>query len=253
MSYRREFTGLPERSRAALPKAGWRGQMAMWILTKFAMLFFIFMLAALMVSLSGQFRSALCDDQARLTAQRLTNGVADVINSPLEDERKVLPLEAVLSAGKADFERYTLNITDAPAAETDAPGSAEKVQTGEIILSLDTNAGCTGGGRAPYRDFQITLLGGPTNPVVTSPPLWQTALRKSQTLTATPSELEGKRTNFIVVLKCTRKVYPPIQQLWVQSCQAENPARCIDFQPIRGTAVDRVASDIERNCNPHPT
>ncbi len=231
--------------------------MALWILTKLAMLFFIFMLAALMVSLSGSFRSALCDDQARLTAQRLTNGVAGVINSPLEDERKVLPLEAVLSAGRADFERYTLNITDAPALEQDAaapPGTPpEKVRTGEIILTLDTSAGCTGGGRAAYRDFQVTLLGGPDNPVALSPPLWQTALHDSQTLTATPSELDEKRTNYLVVIKCTRKVFPPIKQLYIHACQTEDPIGCIDFQPPAGSAPNRVASEIELKCNPHPS
>src|SRR5512135_1345415 len=87
------------------------GDTAMWVLTKMAMLFFIAALAGILLVFGSYQQTGLCNEEARSISDRVASGLSQVINSPVEDERRVIQLEPSLALGDGNRARYTLNLT----------------------------------------------------------------------------------------------------------------------------------------------
>ncbi len=184
-----------------------KSQIALWMLTKMAMLFFIVGLALLITTFGNRQRAITCSDQADFTARALAGVINNVINSPVEDERKILALEASLSLGKTDFERYEVNVTKIVTE------SAGVVETGFFsILVKPAAVGCSGGASVPFEKFSVRLIGPG---------------KAGDTLLFEPSKREGSR--FLVVLKCKQKTYPPENFLFIEDCRQEEGGKCIGF------------------------
>ncbi|MFA4946588.1 MAG: hypothetical protein WC607_03585 [Candidatus Micrarchaeia archaeon] len=185
------------------------GQMAMWMLTKFAMVFFIMALAGLLLSFSEREREGLCNTQALRVANGIGGSIAQVVNSPLEDERKVYPLESVLSTGKEDYERYEITVTHrAPDGEHSLRVEVTAVQQG---CSAAKNVPFTGyDGQTPV-GFRVYLLGGAV---------------VDHAFTLEPSNPDA-RSRYFVMVKCQSKEYPFTRHLFLQDCKNENPTDCL--------------------------
>lgn len=183
-----------------------RAQIALWMLTKFAMVFFIFALALVLMGLADRQSNAICEAQAVSTAQAIANGIVGVINSPVEDESKILTLEAALGAGKESFQKYTVNLTRRVSGEK-----------GNIHVEVSTGEGCSGGARAPFDSsasgINLRLLGA--SPMVLTP--------------SKPFD----RTRFLGLLKCQPKTMQGNsllqKQLFVKNCKDANVSKCVDF------------------------
>ncbi|MFH1750789.1 MAG: hypothetical protein ABH863_03865, partial [Candidatus Micrarchaeota archaeon] len=89
-----------------------RGQMAMWILTKFALLFFIVSLFAIIFIFEQNARSQTCRMQSQRIADGIANRLSQILDSPVDDEQRSFPFELGLQLGQNDLGRYVVNITD---------------------------------------------------------------------------------------------------------------------------------------------
>ncbi|MBI2444982.1 hypothetical protein HYV43_01185 [Candidatus Micrarchaeota archaeon] len=200
------------------------------MLTKFAMVFFIITLAAIMVSFSDAQKESICRTQAQSMARNIAATLTNVINSPVEDERKVYTLESSLSVGKSQLERYSINITNIPSSATDGQGS------GSLVVHVQSGSGCEGYARAVY-DKSI-ILADP----VTMLSRWQAEAN----LVLKPSDLQW-RDYYLVMAKCRPKKSGSVSYLYARSCGerlgvALNPATC---DPRINTNVTSLSEKLQ--------
>lgn len=182
-----------------------RAQIALWMLTKFAMVFFIILLAVIMVSFTDTEKQAICRTQANAIAQSVASTIINVINSPVEDERKVFALESSLSVGQKQLERYTINISNIV--------SQSNPDTGSLVVSVLTVGGCSAGASASYeRSMKLvdpdTLLR-----------LWKDSREKGAVIELKPSDIYV-RDYYLVLAKCRPKVKGQPDYLFTRKCSA---------------------------------
>ncbi|OIO28036.1 hypothetical protein COX86_02700 [Candidatus Micrarchaeota archaeon CG_4_10_14_0_2_um_filter_60_11] len=191
-----------------------RGQIAMWMLTKFAMIFFIIALSMVLLSLSDAEKGGLCRTQAARIGEGVRGAITQVVNSPVEDERKVYSLESVLSTGKADFERYSLMFTH------HAYGDGKH----EIRVTLSSQStDCVYERAAPFKayeqdennGFRLFLQGATYNP-------------ENHSILLEPSK-PGDRSRYAVIVKCREKSYPYHQYLFLEDCRKDDPNECLSL------------------------
>ena len=187
---------------------------ALWILTKFAMLFFIFALAAVMLSLGNSQQTAACDSQAQNTVNAIAAKISQVIYSPAEDEKAVFAFQSVLPLG-AGGTRYDLNISYRTKASVAPPTS---------FLSFDlrplSQLDCSGanslslGEASAYRVVYYD-----SRPV---------EARDRDSIKFVPSEAKdpSKRSHYLVVLKCSVKQPGGQKYIFLQNCRADTADRC---------------------------
>jgi len=187
-----------------------RGQIAMWMLTKFAMIFFIGALALILLSVADIEKEGLCNVAAERTNKMITSAFIQVLNSPVEDERRIIPLESSLSIGKEDLARYEVNIT-----LFEYGGRRElRIETGVA------KADCGTGSRVPLEPdeelLEVQMGDEDDAPYFTLNP-------------SKPSRNQEKRSRFLVIIKCRDKCTGATEYLLVQDCKQDDPARCIQF------------------------
>jgi len=187
---------------------------ALWILTKFAMLFFIFALAAILLQMSLVQQSSACATQAGDAAHGITSKISQVVFSPSEDERQTYSLVGALPVGSNGV-RYGINITYRVLAS--ANGNAGLYITlgslSEVYCDAGTNIG----------------LGGPGNyEVVFVSPFGMEKAVAGSVLRLTPSAgSEGlKKSRYVVILKCGQKAPGGRKYLFIQDCHQEDLADC---------------------------
>ncbi len=190
-----------------------RAQIALWMLTKFAMVFFIIALALVMISFTDVQKTAVCRTQAQSMARNIASTLVNVVNSPVEDERKVFALESSLSVGKSQLERYTIEIANIPSSDSTEAGS------GSITVRVNTTLGCEGFGRATY-DKTMKL----------ADPETLTSLWKGKNLELHPSDVHV-RDLYLVIVKCKPKKKGLSNYLYLKRCSAPlgteiNPNDC---------------------------
>ena len=193
----------------------------MWMLTKMAMVFFILALALVLVGLSAKEKSGLCEARAESLVQNVRSQVIGVVSAPIEDERKVIPLERVLSTGSEDFQRYNLTVTWRKIQDSSG------VKQTLIFEAKAASASCDSGssllvpsGSSGYR---IHFKG----PNIKTKTASQGAMVE---LTSEPSKLYGSSPSlYLIVLKCSTKSWPLNKHLFIEDCQNENPATCWNF------------------------
>lgn len=174
-----------------------KGQIALSMLTRFSMVFFIIILATIMASFADRQKESVCQLQANTVAQSLASTINNVINSPSEDERKVIPLQAALSSGKRDFERYWIELTNQP--------SDTNPSVGTLKVEVKTMSTCSGGARASY-DASIKMDRRTLVP------------RKNFTLFPSNTTL---RDYYLVLIKCRSKKPPLRNFFFVEKCFAQ--------------------------------
>lgn len=185
--------------------------MAMWMLTKFAMIFFIMALAALLMSFVDIEREGLCNSQAARVTEAVSGALIQVINSPVEDERKVLPLESALSTGKSEFERYEIKIIDHESSTGDH----------EFRVEVDAaNPQCGMGKAIPY-DAGIILHFAGKNPI-------DDEGNPLEGILVEPSNSKS-RSRYIIIIKCSEKNYPSRKYLFIEDCKQDDPMECLSL------------------------
>lgn len=211
-----------------------RGQIELFALTKFAMLFFIFGLALILVSYGDREKNALCSSRGELIAKGIGSAFTQVINSPAEDERKVFPLEAALATGQDSFSKYNVSIVD----------RNNGVQKMLVIRVNSASTNCFGGASAGYPSGLTLHYEAPLfdsehqEPVLTGPAAGSTMLWLM------PSELYEKRSRYLILIKCSAKQLigsdtVPKKHLFIQDCAGPdpNPDHCLSLNDAQVNLV----------------
>jgi len=187
---------------------------ALWILTKFAMLFFIFALAGILLQMSVTQQSGACATQAADAASGITAKISQVLFSPSEDERQTYSLVGALPVGSSGV-RYGLNVTYRVLASSG--GNAGLYITLSSLSEVSCNAGTNIGLGEP----------GKYTVVFVSPSGMQKADAGS-VLRLTPSEgIEGlKKSRYVIILKCAQKTPDGNKYLFIQDCHQETATDC---------------------------
>ncbi len=187
---------------------------ALWILTKFAMLFFIFALAAILLQMSLVQQSGACATQAHDSASGITAKISQVIFSPSEDERQTYSLVGALPVGSNGV-RYEINITYRVLADTGG--------------NFGLNIGLGSLSEVSCDAWENIGLGEPGKYVVmfVSPSGMQKA-EKGSVLRLTPSAgVEGlKKSRYVIILKCSQKAPGGKKYLFIQDCHQETLSAC---------------------------
>ncbi|PIO06168.1 hypothetical protein COT29_02415 [Candidatus Micrarchaeota archaeon CG08_land_8_20_14_0_20_59_11] len=186
-----------------------RSQIALWMLTKFAMIFFIGALALILLGMSSREQSGLCDEQAGRVTSSVSGALVQVLSSPIEDERKVYPFETSLSVGRSDFELYTVNITKHTV------GDARSI----VIDVLPRSPTCKASGSIGIDSDVVVHFSGPRRYDTPEGPC----------LTLEPSSAK-QRSYYLVVIKCSTKRWPAEQHVYLDDCTFNNPAECITLE-----------------------
>jgi len=209
-----------ENKRFNCRKSKAKGQIALWMLTKFAMIFFILALALVLLGYSGVEKKNLCVTRAQGLASAIRSSIANVLTAPVEDERKVIPLERVLSIGESDYVKYKIKITNLQASGGSQSGTSQSNQL--VIEVLPTGAKeCNGGGNVPYPTGTTMVFGG-------------TAAENKEELELDPYGGIGgvDRSWYLVILKCKTKYWPPKEYIYLEDCKNQNPNTCLDFESV---------------------
>ncbi len=192
-----------------------KGQIALWMLTKFAMIFFILALALVLLGYSGIEKKNLCVTRAQGLANAIRSSIANVLTAPVEDERKVIPLERVLSIGESDYVKYAIKITNL-VGQSDQPNSL-------VIEVLPTGAkDCNGGGNVAYPKEAKIVFGG-------------SKAADKEALEFDPyGKVEGvDRSWYLVILKCKTKYWPSEEYVYLENCKNQDPSKCINFESVQ--------------------
>lgn len=228
-AFSNSFKQFKRRGREAKTKA----QIALWMLTKFAMIFFILALAFVLTSYSGKEKASLCQGVAQATANGMRSAIVNVMSSPVEDERKVIPLESKLSVGKEDFEAYEINVTDHDY------GGGKKALIIEVLPTTAKN--CFGGANVPYESiWNIRFGAGGTRDE-----------RGEPRLRLLPSARTGK-TLYLVLIKCGTKAWPPAKYLFMEACPNPNPNTCMNFSSVEQCCGWDWGGGSQPNCPENP-
>ena len=187
---------------------------ALWILTKFAMLFFIFALAGVLLQMSVVQKSGACATQAGDAASGITAKISQVIFSPSEDERQTYSLVGALPVGSGGV-RYSINISYNIFKST---GNNAGLYIGLSSLSEDACHANTNIGLGDPGKYKVVFV---------SP----SGMQKAETgtvLRLTPSEgTEGlKKSRYVIILKCAQKSPGGNKYLFIQDCHQESVTDC---------------------------
>ncbi len=216
-----------------------RGEMSLWMLTKFGMIFFIVALSAIVFSVELRAKDSICKDQSNAIAQAISSRITQVLESPAEDEQRTYAFPGGLSLGRSDRVRYLVQVTDRRKAGA--------VDEGRLIVNVSPSSGqkCEGASSVPYKGFAVKLIQGPRplDPPTGNP----------QTLTFSPSDLTYEKKSFyMVAIKCASKTTPPgagqPRFLYVQDCTHENVIAPPGGVGCLSITSDPPDPDIESNC-----
>ncbi len=204
------------------------------MLTRFAMVFFIMSLALIVLMFSSAEQKGLCRTQAELTARQIASSINQVLTSPAEDERKLIPLAAALNVGERDRARYTVNITKRADSKTLVVGVA--AASSDCIAFQSVGYGEV--------DEDKVFFQSKLNP--SSHLLSETfGGNVFEVLQLTPSKVED-RTSYLIVLKCRDKSsFAGKKFLYMQNCNYKfppdtgvNPDSCLNLNSDPGNPVE---------------
>jgi hypothetical protein len=195
-----------------------KGQMAMFILTKFAMLFFIMALFTIILIFEQNTRNLSCSQQTQIVANRIANRIAQVIDSPAEDEQRSFVFENSIVLGKNDEAKYTVNIT-----YREHLSKAQKILIDVVPRGVDK---CNTMAVVDFTNKTVTLASRPGQ-IITS---INHANYKDEVMQLNPSApTQNERSTYLTIIKCGSKRYPPSQYLFLEDCVQKNPINCLNF------------------------
>ncbi len=215
-----------------------RGDTAMWALTKMAMLFFIASLAGILLVFGGYEKTGLCNEEARQISNRIASGITQLLNTPVEDERRVIQLAPSLALGESSRARYFMEITRR-SLSPDKPFNA-------LVISVTSEADsrCSAGVQVTYSkalDNDASVPGGKRFFLLPAPaPVPSSrSVPSPEKLVLRPSVLKadyGDRTTFVALLKCTEKKTRLKTFYWLQDCTQRDSSACINLETAGGAA-----------------
>jgi hypothetical protein len=196
-----------------------RGQMAMFILTKFAMLFFIMALFTIILIFEQNTRNLSCSQQAQIVANRIANRIAQVIDSPAEDEQRSFVFENSIVLGKSDEARYSVNITYREYAS-----KAQKIIIDIVPKGVSK---CNTMAVVDFTNKTVSLASRPGQVINTI----NHANFKDEVMQLNPSaQTQNERSTYLTIIKCGSKSYPPRQYLFLEDCVQKDPTLCLNFE-----------------------
>ncbi|MEK6953450.1 MAG: hypothetical protein AABX01_00460 [Candidatus Micrarchaeota archaeon] len=213
-----------------------RGQMAMWILTKFALLFFIMSLFAIIFIFEQNARSQTCLTQTQRIANGITNRLSQILDSPVEDEQRSFPFELGLPLGGGDVARYKVNLTN----RVTNPEPGDTTIKGRLIVDvIPANVkNCIGSGVVSYSGRNVELFSLPERTSTKTLNAF-----KDKTITLSPSELdEGIRSYYLTMIKCGEKKFNGQKYMFIQDCSQKDFNKCFTF------TQDDPESNINAKC-----
>ena len=202
-----------------------RGDMALWILTKMAMLFFIFALSFFLLQVGGFHEQGVCTSQANIVTNGIASRISQVAFSPVEDERRVYSFESSISLGTGraryevgmllrgedDNKKFTINAT--PSSVQRKCTSGTSVVVGDVKIVFVPQAGAI----QKWEHMDVKFF----KPSARDP---------------------AEKSRYLVVIKCSSKYLDDNSQtrkfLFIQDCNEQDPHRCIDLA-TQGTAISR--------------
>ncbi len=214
-----------------------RGDTALWVLTKMAMLFFIAALSAIILLVTNVQKTGLCDEEARAISGRVASSLTQILNTPVEDERRVLQLEQALAIGGGQRARYTMTLT-----RRDIPGKAFHALVVKVTSELDP--ACSAGVQVTYPEsfdaepkrlfFLPSASPARAKKCGGSPGCIQGDNQALEQMVIKPSILnedrDGRRSTFITLLKCTEKKIGGLSFYYVQDCTQKDSTQCINLE-----------------------
>ncbi|MEW5955010.1 MAG: hypothetical protein AB1626_00545 [Candidatus Micrarchaeota archaeon] len=204
-----------------------RSQIELSMLTRFAMIFFIVSLAALMLGLSNREKAQLCSTQASSMASSIASQITQVITSPVEDEKKIFPLSGSLAVGKDEYSRYQIIITNKPPARENA--------SGYLLIEVRPASGgleCRTTVPVYYDEKQFETSQGDPIRLVSASADRVNETELGRALTLEPSIRGRERSWFLNMIKCRPKLVGLKTLLWIEDCNYEDPARCMNFSSL---------------------
>ncbi|MFH1107395.1 MAG: hypothetical protein V1787_05880 [Candidatus Micrarchaeota archaeon] len=219
-----------------------RGEISLWMLTKFGMVFFIIALAAIIFSFEISAREKICDDQSQAIASAIAGRLAQVIESPAEDEQRVYPFPPGLSLGRADNVRYYVNITDHKLV-SGCTGMCD----GRLVIDVApaSEKSCTGSASVPYSRLFLHLT-----PSVDSRGVIADPYGFGEILRFSPSDIDpAKKSFYLVTIKCGYKLAPPgderyVRHLYIQDCAHPEIGQCMQLTDDNIAGNSPVAENI---------
>lgn len=205
-----------------------RGQIELWMLTKFGMLFFIMALFAIIFVYQTAQQKQTCQSEAAGISGGIAGRIAEVIQSPAEDEARAYPLPPSFSLGRENKARYYVNVTllekTGPAAQAGKEGSI-------IVEVAPSTAECKVGPGVPFSGLEGVLLRGGK--------VRQEGQVARGTLTRTVMELNPNRivqstgvavrSEYLMIIRCGSKTLPKKSYLFLQDCTQPEVSSCLDF------------------------
>ena len=194
-----------------------KNQIELSMLTRFAMVFFIMSLALIVLMFSSTEQKGLCRTQAELAARQIASSINQVLTSPAEDERKLIPLVAALNVGEQDMARYTVNITQRHDLKTLVIGVA--AQSKECVAFQSVGYGDVAQDNVLFQPSHVP------SDQTDSKHLMEERFGSEvfKTLQLTPST-PSDRTSYLVVLKCRDKSsFRGENFLYLQNCNYAFP------------------------------
>lgn len=191
-----------------------RAQIELSMLTRFAMIFFIISLAAMMLNLSSMEKSHLCSSQAQSLTQAIAGQISQVINSPVEDERRIYPLTGSFAIGKEEFSRYNINITK-------HYDQKQKSNSFTVEVAPLVDASCNSRSDVYFNKTGVQFI----------PPTEITNLRGDEILVLDPSTPDIKsRSRYLVIIKCQPKQWGQGRVIFIEDCRNPDPTTCASLE-----------------------
>lgn len=177
--------------------------MTLTILSRIAMIFFIGALAAILFSATTTQKNSICKFQSAGVAFHVADQINQVLNSPLEDERRIVPLDIALSVGGEQTLGYELTINKTEAAEFT-----------RLIFVVRPRGyiACEGAYNIPV-DKRFTIHMPTTS---------------DDFLLSQPSALTQK-SYALIVMKCRSKRAPFDRHLIINDCKFQTQDKCATF------------------------
>ncbi|MEM4255337.1 MAG: hypothetical protein QXR53_03340 [Candidatus Norongarragalinales archaeon] len=210
-----------------------KSQIELSMLTRFAMVFFITSLALIVLLFSNAEQKGLCQTQAELAARQIASSINQVLTSPAEDERKLVPLVAALNVGEKDRSRYVVNITKRPDSKTLVVGVA--TDSKDCIAFQSVGYGNIDEDNVVFQPSHVPSDGTDSKHIIEE----RFGFNVFKTLHLTPSN-PGDRSSYLIVLRCREKsTFRGKTFLYLQNCNyvfpgstSVDPDKCLKLDAV---------------------
>ncbi|MBI5224474.1 hypothetical protein HY989_01240 [Candidatus Micrarchaeota archaeon] len=197
-----------------------KAQMAMWILTKFGMLFFIVGLFSIIFVFQDNAKKQSCTTQAQGIADSISNKINQIVDSPIEDEQRSIVFDKSIPLGKEQGTGYFVSINDTQYKNTP--------KSGALIIEVTSKSYkyCSGASRVDYSKTTVSLFPSSNERSFQS----ATSKYNINSIVFSPSDNDpAKISYYLVAIKCSSKSYPPTKYLYIQDCTQNDPNLCYSF------------------------